>query len=210
MICNLKHVMTSWYTVAQLRIYILPFDAVMLSNVDFNTPYGVLRQFSMKVKFHSCHYSFPMKSVYSCVIRGYRVYWVLVIGEKLTTQPDPDGRIFLINHSVAIMKDEMTVGHLPKDISYLAKYVMHRGKCRVLGKKNFPRCCTAVWRCHAHGYKFTLKGKIASPIIGCLKEKLRGLKKTWYSVVSSTSKQICPSQGKQCLERITKFCPPCV
>ena len=135
----------------------------------------------MKVKFHTCHYSFPMKFVYSCVIRGYRNYWVLVIGEKLTTQPDPDGRTFSDKHSVAVMKDEMTVGHLPKDISYLAKYVIMQRKIYMQStrKKNFPRCCMAVWRCHAHGYKFTVKGKIASPIIGCLKDKLRDLEKTW-------------------------------
>ena len=82
-----------------------------------------------------------MKFIYPCVVRGYhvyRVYWDLVIGEELTTQPDPDGRKFGDKHSVAVMKDGVTVGHLPKDISCLAKYfIVHGGtiKCKVTGKK---------------------------------------------------------------------------
>ena len=38
----------------------------------------------------------------------------------MTTQPDPDGLKFGDKHSVAVMKDGMTVSHLPKDISCLA------------------------------------------------------------------------------------------
>ena len=110
----------SWHPVILWHDYVysstLPFDAIRLSNLDFNTPYGFLRRISIKVKFHACHYSFIMKFVYPCVVRDP------VIGEKLTTQPDPDGRTFGDKHSVAVMKDGMTVGHLPKDISCLAKY----------------------------------------------------------------------------------------
>ena len=51
------------------------------------------------------------------------------IGEKVATQPDPDGLKFSDKHSIAIMKDGMTVGHLPKDISCLAgRSSSYRGK----------------------------------------------------------------------------------
>ena len=73
------------------------------------------------------------------------------IGEKVTPQPDPDGLKFGNKHNIAVMKDGMTVGHLPKDISCLAKFfIVHRGtfKCKGTGKKKtFKRCCVAVWRC---------------------------------------------------------------
>ena len=124
-----------------------------------------------------------MKLVYPCVVRGfhvYRVYWDPVIGEKLTTQPDPDGRTFGDKHSVAVMKDGMTVGHLPKDIACLAKYfIVHGGKitCRVTGKKKRSKMLRGGLEVPCT-YEFTMKGKIAPPIIGRLKDKLGRLEKT--------------------------------
>ena len=138
----------------------------------------------IKVKFHACHYSFIMKFVYPCVVQGfhvYRVYWDPVIGEKLTTQPDPDGRTFGDKHSVAVMKDGMTVGHLPKDISCLAKYfIVHGGKitCRVTGKKKRSKMLRGGLEVPCT-YEFTMKEKMASPSIGRLKDKLGRLEKTW-------------------------------
>ena len=44
------------------------------------------------------------------------------IGEKLTMQPDPDGLKFGDTHSVAVMKDGMAVGDLPKDTSCSSSY----------------------------------------------------------------------------------------
>ena len=108
-----------------------------------------------------------MKLVY--VVRGfhvYRVYWDSVIGEKLTTQPDPDGRTFGDKHSVAVMKDRMTVGHLPKDITCLAKYfIVHGGKitCRVTGKKKRSKVLRGGLEVPCT-YEFTMKGKMAPPI----------------------------------------------
>ena len=55
-----------------------------------------------------------------------------------TTQPDPDGRKFGDKHSVAVMKDGITCGHLPKEISSLAKFfIIHEGEimCNVTGTK---------------------------------------------------------------------------
>lgn len=66
-----------------------------------------------------------MKYVYPCVVRGfhvYKVYWDPVIGETLTTQPDPDGRKFGDKHSVAVVKDGMTCGHVPNEISCLGAW----------------------------------------------------------------------------------------
>ena len=121
-----------------------------------------------------------MKFVYPCVVRGfhvYRFYWDPVIGEKLTTQPDPDGRKFGDKHSVAVMKDGMTVGHLPKDISCLAKYfIVHRGTitCKETGNKKRSKML--------HGglevpctYEFAIEGNAAAAIIQRLKDKLKRL-----------------------------------
>ena len=52
--------------------------------------------------------------------------------------PDPDGLKFGDKHSVAVMKDGMTVGDLSKDISCLAKFfIVHGGtiKCKGTRKK---------------------------------------------------------------------------
>ena len=71
------------------------------------------------------------------------------IGEKLTMQPDPDGLKFGDKHSVAVMKDGMTVGDLPQDISCLAKFfIIHVGtiKCKVTGKKKKKHSKDVAWR----------------------------------------------------------------
>ena len=47
-----------------------------------------------------------------------RVYWDPIIGEILTTDPDPDDRKFGDKHSVAVKKSMMRVGHLPKELGF--------------------------------------------------------------------------------------------
>ena len=70
------------------------------------------------------------------------------IGEKLTMQPDPDGLKFGDKHSVAVMKDGMTVGDLPKDTFCSSLYTGEQLNAKAAErKKTFKRCCVAVWRC---------------------------------------------------------------
>ena len=125
-----------------------------------------------------------MKFVYPGVVLGYhvyRVYWDPVIGEELTTQPDPDGRQFGDKHSVAVMKDGITVGHLPKDISCLAKYfIVHGGtiKCKVTGKKKHSKMLRGGLEVPCT-YEFDMKGNAVAAIMRRLKDKLKCLDKTW-------------------------------
>ena len=79
-----------------------------------------------------------------------------VIGEILTTYPDPKGRKFGDKHRVAVKKNLMTVGHLPKQISRLGEFfVVHGGtiQYKVTGKSQrskMPRGGLEVdWRCSA-------------------------------------------------------------
>ena len=85
------------------------------------------------------------------------------IGEKVTTQPDPNGLKFGDKHSVVIMKDGMTVGRLPKDISCLAgrssSYTGEQLNAKSLERKKnvqkMLRGCLEV----PCTYEFDIKGK---------------------------------------------------
>ena len=58
------------------------------------------------------------------------------IGEKLTMQLDPDGLKFGDKHSVAVMKDGMTVGDLPKDTSCSSSYTGEQLNAKSPERKN--------------------------------------------------------------------------
>ena len=65
---------------------------------------------------------FKMKFKYPFVVRGFyvfRVYWDSITGETLDTEPEIDGEKFGDQHSVAVKKGVITVGHIPKDILFL-------------------------------------------------------------------------------------------
>ena len=132
----------------------------------------------------TCQHTFNMKFIYPCVVRGfheYRVYWDPIIGETLTTQPDPDGRKFGDKHSVAVMKDGITCGHLPKEISCLAKFfIVHGGEimCNVTGTKRRSKMLRGGLEVPCT-YKFVIKGKTSAAIIRRLKDKLACVSKSW-------------------------------
>lgn len=127
-------------------------------------------------------YMCKMKYVYPCVVRGfhvYKVYWDPVIGESLDTEPDSDGEKFGDMHCVAVKKGNMTVGHVPKDISLLAKYfIIHGGSitCKITGKRQRSKMLRGGLEVPCK-YIFTIEGKAA--VIRRLKDKLNSVAKTW-------------------------------
>ena len=123
-----------------------------------------------------------MKFVYPCIVRGfhvYRVYWEPVVGELLTTEPETDGEKYGDKHCVAVKKDKITVGHIPKDISRLAKFfIVHGGTitCKITGKRQRSKLSRGGLEVPCN-YVFKLNGKDA--IMKRLKEKLGSTTKTW-------------------------------
>ena len=66
------------------------------------------------------------------------MYWEPVVGELLTTEPETVREKYGDKHCVAVKKDKITVGHIPKDISRLAKFfIIHGGTitCKITGKR---------------------------------------------------------------------------
>ena len=123
-----------------------------------------------------------MKFEYPCVVRGfhvYRVYWDPVTGETLETEPEIDGEKFGDKHSVAVKKGAITVGHIPKDISLLAKYfIIHGGTitCKITGNRQRSKMARGGLEVPCK-YVFKINGKDA--ILRRLKEKLNNIAKTW-------------------------------
>ena len=146
-------------------------------------------------------------------------YWGLslstgsTIGEKLTMQPDPDGLKFGDKHSVAVMKDGMTVGDLPKDISCLTKFfIVHGGtiKCKVTGKKK-KHSKDVAWRSGgALPIRIWYKGEtLLQPSYGTSKTNW-SVSTKHGSVLSSKRKLFYQKKvlfrTNKCLKKITKFC----
>ena len=156
-----------------------------------------------------------MKFVYPCVVRGYhvyRVYWDPVTDEELATQPDPDGRKFGDKHRVAVMKDGITVGNLPKDISCLAfastlLYTGEQLNTKSPERKNIQRCCVVVWRCPVHTNLIWRKMLLQR---SCDASKTSWSASTKHGRASSRlpekKKKNVLFRTNKCLERITKFC----
>ena len=123
-----------------------------------------------------------MKFVYPCVVRGfhvYKVYWDPVIGEKLDTEPEQDGEKFGDKHCVAIKKGSITVGHVPKDISRLAKYfIVHGGTitCKITGKRQRSKLMRGGLEVPCK-YIFEITKKDA--VLNRLKERLTAVTTTW-------------------------------
>ena len=90
-------------------------------------------------------------------------------------QPDPDGLKFGDKHSVAVMKDGMTVGDLPKDTSCSSSYTGEQLNAKSPEEKKHPK--DVAWR--SGGARIWYKGgNGAAAIIWCLKDKQKCLDKT--------------------------------
>lgn len=77
----------------------------------------------------------------ACCVRGYHVYrhiWEAAVGEELVCQRETAN---LSDHyAVAVVKDGVIVGHLPKKISRLCSLFIRRGgaiSCRVSGSRRY-------------------------------------------------------------------------
>ena len=107
----------------------------------------------------------------------YRVYWEPVVGELLTTEPETDGEKYSDKRCVAVKK--ITVGHIPKDISRLAKFFIVHGRtitCKITSKRQRSKLSRGGLEVPCN-YIFKLNGKDA--IMNRLKEKLGSTTKTW-------------------------------
>ena len=67
--------------------------------------------------------------VLECCVRGHHIFknvWLPQIGESLTCKPE-FGNVFDM-YAVAVVKDEeITVGHIPRKISYISHLFLRRG-----------------------------------------------------------------------------------
>jgi hypothetical protein len=78
---------------------------------------------------------------FKSVVRGfhvYRVYWTPVVGEKLECELDSDGFKFGDRHAVSVMRNNFTVGHVPKEFSQMAHFfILHDGviECEITGTR---------------------------------------------------------------------------
>ena len=76
----------------------------------------------------------------SCVC-GYHIYkdiWDAVIGEELLCERQPDNRSDC--YTVAVKKDGIIIGHLPRKISRACSLFLRRGSeitCRVTGHRRY-------------------------------------------------------------------------
>ena len=79
----------------------------------------------------------------SSVIRGYHVYdkiWTATVGEVLECVREPSNVID--RYAVAVTKNQIVVGHLPKKISRVCSLFLRRGgtiQCEVTGNRQRSR-----------------------------------------------------------------------
>ena len=75
------------------------------------------------------------------VVRGYHAYkdiWTAVYGEELPCEREAGNRVDAFG--VAVMKDGMVVGHIPRKISSICSLYLRRGGliiCRVTGSRRY-------------------------------------------------------------------------
>ena len=92
----------------------------------------------------------PEEFVMDSMVRGYHIYqdvWTPVVGEHLqcvreedNTEDNTEDR-----YAIAVMKDGVTVGHLPRRISTLSSLFIRRGgiiRCSVTGNRCYSRDLT--------------------------------------------------------------------
>ena len=147
----------------------------------------VLKENYALIVLSSC---FKMKFKYPCVVRGfhlYRAYWNPITGETLDTEPEIDGIKFGNKHSVVVKKGVITLGHILKDISLLAKYfIIHGGTitCKITGKPQHSKMALGGLEVPCSNF-FRMDGK--DPILRRLKEKLNSIAKTWSNLLCFTT-----------------------
>ena len=92
------------------------------------------------------------------------------IGKKLTMQPDPDGIKFGDKHSVAFMKDGMTVGDLPKDTFCSSSYTGEQLNAKSAERKKKKKNIQKMLRGGLEVPEFDIKGEtVLQPLYGASK-----------------------------------------
>ena len=78
-----------------------------------------------------------------CCVRGYHMYkaiWTAAVGEELPCSRETNN--ITDRSSVAVIKDDAIVGHLPKKYSKIfSLFIRHGGSitCRVIGRRHYSR-----------------------------------------------------------------------
>ena len=80
--------------------------------------------------FKSCHHVIIKmeEACFECSFLGYHIYseiWKAVLGETLSCQREPTN--VSDRYAVAVLKDDITVGHLPKKFSKIFSLFLRRG-----------------------------------------------------------------------------------
>ena len=79
----------------------------------------------------------------ACCVRGYHVYrhiWSAAVGEVLFCEREPTNS--RDRYAVAVKKDEVAIGHLPRKVSRICSLFLRRGgtiHCRVSGGRRYSR-----------------------------------------------------------------------
>ena len=77
----------------------------------------------------------------ACCVRGYHVYkeiWEAAVGEILVCEREP--RNAADRYAVAVKKDGMIIGHLPRKVSRVCSLFLRRGgiiHCKVTGRRRY-------------------------------------------------------------------------
>ena len=78
-----------------------------------------------------------------CCVRGYHIYktiWLAAIGEVLECEREPTNAVD--RYAVAVIRNGLVIGHLPKKISKVCSLFLRRGgtlQCIVSGKRRHSR-----------------------------------------------------------------------
>ena len=95
--------------------------------------------------FKSCHHvTINMEEAHiECCVRGYHVYseiWEAVLGETLSCRREPTN--VSDRYAVAVLKDDITVGHLPRKFTKIFSLFFRGGgsiTCQVTGHRRYSR-----------------------------------------------------------------------
>lgn len=77
----------------------------------------------------------------NCCVRGYHVYhsiWDATVGEELLCEREPTNE--RDRYAVAVIKDGVVIGHLPRKISRICSLFLRRGGsviCRITGPRRY-------------------------------------------------------------------------
>lgn len=77
----------------------------------------------------------------ACCVRGYHVYktiWAAALGEVLICRREPTNSAD--RYAVAVLKEEMIIGHLPRKMSKVCSLFLRRGgsiRCKVTSGRRY-------------------------------------------------------------------------